>query len=272
MILKYSSSNGQVFDLKVGKFRTRTADYHTYAWLPKTIAQQYGEKVYRFDMSAKAYQTTMSVFGSLEEKKTFLNLLHAAFDHDIVTMTPGRITHGQYYIDCYITEVSTYYEEPWTQNTLTIYCPDSFWRRDINYQLHEADTEEYEYLDFDYDFMYDYRATLPGYAMITNPGVKSADWELKIKGYALNPMVVVGGMTIGVNAVIGTEETLIISSKTKTVIKVNANGTETNLFNARNKTNSIFEPFPSGELPVMWSGAFDIDLTVFEERTEPLWI
>lgn len=272
MILKYTSSNGQTYDLKVGRFRTRNADYHDYAWLPQTIQQRFGTRVYRFDKSEKTYTTTLSVFGSLEEKKTYLNLLHAAFEHDIFTMTPGRITHGMYSIDCFITETSTYYEDPWTQNTLIIYCPYPFWRRKNEYHLTASEADEYAYLDFPYDFMYDYQATLPGYAMIMNPGVKPADWILSIKGYALNPMVIIGGTTIGVNAVIGTGETLIISSHDKTVKKVNQNGTETNLFNARIKNGSIFDPFQAGELPVMWSGAFDVDLTVFEERSEPLWI
>lgn len=272
MILKYTSSNGQVFDLKVGKFRTRTADYHNYSWKPQVTNQQYGANVYRFDREVASYSTLLTVFGTEREKRTYLNLLHAAFEHDIVTMTPGRITHGMYYVECYITDSSTYYDNPWTQNELTIYVPYPFWRRDIEYELQASEAEEYEFLDFPYDFQYDYMATLPGFRMITNPGVKPADWKMTIDGYALNPLVVLNGMSVGVNAVIGTGEKLIISSKDKTVIKYGANGSEANLFNNRIKTNSIFEQLPSGELSVMWSGAFDINLIVYEERSEPLWI
>ena len=272
MILKYTSSNGQTYDLKVGHFRTRTADYHNYNWQPQTIAQQYGVNAYRFDKNAITYETTMTVFGTLQERRTYLNLLHAAFEHDIVTMTPGRITHGQYYIECYIIASSTYYDNPWTNNTLSIYCPYPFWRNDIEYRLHVADAQEYEWLDFPYDFPFDYRATLPGFSMVMNPGVKSADWLMKIHGYASNPVVYIGGIAIGANAVIGSEETLVISSKNKTVVKIAANGQEENLFNARLKESSIFDPFPSVELPVMWSGTFDIDLILYEERSEPLWI
>ena len=272
MILQYTSSNGQTYDLKVGRFRARTADFHNYNWKPQTIAQRYGVNAYRFDKDAITYTTTLTVFGTLQEKRTFLNLLHAAFDHDIVTLTPGRITHGQYYIECYITASSTFYDNPWTNNTLTIYCPYPFWRKDTDYRLHAADAEEYEWLDYPYGFPYDYQATLPGFSMVANPGVKPADWLLKIHGYASNPVVYIGGVAIGVNAVIGSEETLVISSKDKTVIKIAANGQEENLFNARLKGSSIFDPLPSGELPVMWSGLFDVDLTVYEERSEPLWI
>ena len=272
MTLRYISSNGMNYVLKCSPFRTRTADYHNYQWKPQVINRQYGADPYRFDKDVVTYETTLSVFGSLEERRDQLNKLHAAFDHDIVTLTPGRLLHGLYYIDCYITASSTYYDDPWTQNTLSIYCPYPFWRRDIDYNLKAAEVEEYEFLDFEYEFPYDYMATLPGFATISNPGVKAADWEMRINGYALNPLVVLGGMSVGVNAVIGAEETLIISSRNKTVKKVNANGIETNLFNQRLKTNSIFEPLASGDIPVLWSGAFDVKLTVFEERSEPLWI
>lgn len=268
MILKYSSSNGQVFDLKVGKFRTRTANYHSYSWIPQIIAQRFGANVYRFDKAVQTYKTKLSVFGSLAERKQFLNLLHAAFEHDIVTLTPGRITHGAYYIECYITAVDTYYEAPFTQNELTIYCPFPFWRRDNNFSLTaREETETYEYLDFPYDFAFDYKGTLSGYAMITNPAVKEAEWKLEIHGAVNNPVVVIGGRKIAVNATVGAGETLVISSRDKTVMMG-----ETNLFNSRVKTKDFFDPLPSGEHSVIWSGLYNMDLTVYEERSEPLWI
>lgn len=270
MILQYASSNGNVFDLKAGHFRTRTGNYHDFTWTPKAITQQYGERVWMFDKKPVTYSTLITVFGSLDERRTFLNLLHAAFDHDIRTMTPGRIVHGMYYVDCFITSSKTYYSAPWTQNELQIYCPYPFWIREDNYRLRAAEAGEYEYLDYPYDYPYDYTATLPGYGMIRNSGEGAADFVLKLSG-AVNPLIVIGKNRVGVNAAIGSNETLIISSKDKTVVKETPTGT-INLFNSRIKDGSIFEKIPSGENAVMWSGLYDIDLTLYEERSEPLWI
>lgn len=268
MILQYTSSNGQVFDLKVAPFRTRTADYTSYNWTPQVIQQQYGANVYRFDKNAKTYQTVMTVFGNESERRQYLNILHAAFEHDIITMTPGRITHGMYYIECYIIASSVAYSKPWTNNTLSIYCPDPFWRRDIDYTLTAgAISDTYEYLDYPFGFPYDYKGTLNGYSMIINPGVKSAEWKLTIKGRVDHPVVVIDGRSIGVNVFVGDDETLVISSRDKTVMKG-----DLNLFNARAKTADYFDPIPSGEHSVIWSGLFDAELTVYEERSEPLWI
>lgn len=272
MILKYTSSNGQVFDLKVGRIRTRTADFHTYTWEPQIIEQQYGAKVFRFDRSPAAYSTTLTVFGSLQQRKTFLNILHAAFEHDIVTMTPGKITHGMFSIDCFITAVSTYYEDPWTQQTLTIYCPRPFWRRENIFTLRIEEQETtYEWLDYPYGFPFDYQATLPGYAMVSNPAVKPSDWRLTIKGPANNPFVIIGPRNISVNAAIGAGEKLVIDSANKTVMKYGP-GEAVNLFNARNKTSDFFDPLPGGEYSVLWPGTYEVELIVYEERSEPLWI
>ena len=272
MILKYTSSNGQVFDLKVGRIRTRTADFHTYTWEPQIIEQQYGAKVFRFDKSPAAYSTTLTVFGSLQQRKTFLNVLHAAFEHDIVTMTPGKITHGMFSIDCFITAVSTYYEDPWTQQTLTIYCPNPFWRRENIYNLHMEETEStYEYLDYPYDYPFDYQMTLSGYAMIDNPAVKPSDWRLTFKGPVSEPFVVIGERHISVDTVIGSEEEIVIDSTNKTVTKYGF-GEAVNLFNARNKVSDFFDPLPGGEHRVIWPGTYDIDIIIYEERSEPLWI
>lgn len=267
MILNYTSSNGQTFDLKAKTFRTRTADFHNFAWTPKFIEQQYGERVYRFDKAACTYTALISVFGSLIERKQWLNLLHAAFDSDIRNMTPGKLTHGMYTIDCYITGSSTYYDDPYTQNEINIYCPYPFWGREDTYHLTSEDVTVYEYLDYPFGYNYDFRGVLPGYAMIDNHGVGPADWKLVIHGPHTNPMVVIDDIKIGVYATIGQDEEIVISSKDKTVYK----GSE-NLFNQRLKESSIFQKIPKGQHSVFWSGTYDCDLTIYEERSEPLWI
>lgn len=267
MILQYTSSNGQTFDLKAKRFRARTANFHDFSWTPKTVDQQYGTRVYRFDKAACSYTALISVFGSLEERKQWLNVLHDAFESDIRNMTPGRITHGMYSISCYIVASSTYYEEPYTQNEISIYCPYPFWGREETYHLTVEDVQIYEYLDYPYGYAYDYRGQLPGYAMVDNRGSGAADWQLAIYGPCVNPMIVIDDIKVGVNAAIGAGETVVISSKEKTVMKG-----DKSLFNQRYKESSIFEKIPAGQHAVFWSGSYDCDLTIYEERSEPLWI
>lgn len=270
MILYYTSSNGQTFDLKVGHIRTRTADFHNYSWDPQTVSQQYGERPYRFDKNAQAYSVQVSIFGTMEEKRTYLNMLHAAFEHDIINHTPGRITHGEYYIDCYVTASNTFYENPFIYNDLVVYCPKPFWTKEKTYHLHGEEASEYEYLDYNYGYQYDYAAKLPGYVVLANLGEISADFKLVIYGPAINPSLIIGNMPVGANVSISAAERIEISSADKTVIQRGV--IDKNIFNYRLKSRSMFERIPSGEHPVLWSGTFDADLTLYEERSEPLWI
>jgi hypothetical protein len=45
---------------------------------------------------------------------------------------------------------------------------------------------------------------------------------------------------------------------------------DTNLFDSRNKAQSVFEKIPEGALTFAWEG-FSFELTLFEERSEPKW-
>ena len=106
--------------------------------------------------------------------------------------------------------------------------------------------------------------------MIANRSEAAAPYKLIIYGPATNPVITIDGIQIGVNATIGADERVEISSVDKTVILKGA--VDKNLFNARIKDTSMFEGIRSGDHPVMWSGAFNADLIMYEERSEPLWI
>ena len=272
MILMYTSSNGQTFDLKVGHLRTRTANLHDYSWTPKTIEQQYGARVYRFDKGAVSYTALLSVFGSLDERRNWLNVLHGAFEHDIANLTPGKLTHGMYSIDCYITMSSVYYEDPFTQNSITIFCPYPFWTKEEVFHLTNREGEaDYKFLGYPYGYNYDYKAALPGYGAIKNEAVRPCDYQITIKGPVTNPILSIDGRVIGCYAVIGAEERVVINSKSKTVTKYGPTG-QTNLFNYRVKGTNMFGRIRSGAHGVLWSGNFDIDIVLYAERSEPPWI
>lgn len=271
MILKYRSSNGTDFDLKVGNIRTRTATYHDYEWLPLEHTQKLGSRVYDFRKEPAVYTTTMSIFGSMDKRREVLNVLHKAFDSDIYNKTPGRIYHGEYYVDCYITVSSTYYEAPWTQNTINIYVPYPFWIRDNVFKPQVSTLPDTGYLDYPFDYEYDFTPNRVTYLRADNPGAGDADFTLTIEGAVSNPYILMDGVRIGAYSTLGDGETLVINSKNKTVIKYTANG-EINQFDQRFKSSSIFGKISPGSHQITWSGNFSFSLTIHEERSEPLWI
>ena len=274
MILKYISSNGQEFDLKAADIRTRSANFHDYQWTPQTKQLQFGDRVYRFDKEALYYTVLLDIRGGIAQRKATLNALHAAFDADVYSMLPGRIVHGNYYIHCFINYSSTYVSGPFTDNEITVYCPYPFWIQEHEYEfLKKEDLPDANlFLDYEYDFPYDYESDQTGQALVTNPGEGAANYKAFFFGPAVNPYMIIDGKTIGVNTTIEAGEYVVIDSRNHTVYRVANNGTQTNLYNQRVKNGvSIFDKISPGEHSVVWPGTFGFNLNIYEERSEPLW-
>lgn len=121
-----------------------------------------------------------------------------------------------------------------------------------------------------YDFAYDYMRQI-GHKSIVANGFKASDFVLTIWGYVDHPIVRIGGHAYGVDATVFEGERLVIDSRAKTIRKIGRLGEVTNLFNARDKEQSVFEPIPPGSNPITWPGTYGVDLTVYEERSEPAW-
>lgn len=272
MILTYKSSNGTVWDLKGKLTRARTFNAHTHTWNPQAISAAIGERVYGFQKEPQVYDMQLAIMGGLDERRRHLNQLHEAFDADIFSMTPGRITHGMLHIDCYITYTETFAEGSRTENTIQIYCPYPMWEAEHKYSFEPGRAHEYEYLDYEYDYSYDYGAELLGFGAVKNPGAGPANYELVIYGPVTDPVIVLDNRKIGIVGSLGAGEKCVIKSRDKTVVKYRPNGQEINMFNARLKEESIFDKLAPGTHTLIWTGHFAFDLTVIEERSEPPWI
>lgn len=155
--------------------------------------------------------------------------------------------------------------------TCRIRVDDPVWRHSDSYNISFSDETAYQYLDFPYDFKYDYKGVLPGYTSIDNESTEPADYILTIHGPAVNPKVVINGIPVGAYVALGSAQDLVISTKDKTVTKVYGTIAE-NQFNNRYKGDvSMFTKLPVGTVSMLWSGQFDFDIEVVEERREPAW-
>ena len=129
--LTYTSSNGTVFDLLSWEgLKTETANYHKYQWGASVQTQRFGEKIVNFTKKAQMYEATFLFRGNLEERRQKIEEFHFCTEYDIAKQTPGRITWGSNYIECYITQSSTQPRDnggTYTENNVSIYCPYPFW-------------------------------------------------------------------------------------------------------------------------------------------------
>ena len=271
--LQYVSSNGNTYDINAESIKTKTADLHTWKWEPVGTQLQYGSRFANFTRKVAAYDIDMVIPGPRLAAKALLNDLHQAFEYDMRNMTPCRIIFGDYYIDGYVTGSDTEpYNYMWARNKITVTCPYPFWIREVKHSFMPQDAPGSQtFLDYEYDYNYDYFYGNPGIAIWPLDFPFAAEFKMDIFGPVATPRVLVNGYPYQINETLEENEYLTIDSRKNTVYKRLANGQQVNIFDLREKTQSVFEPMPGGNLTVTWSGAFGFDITIYQERSEPQW-
>jgi hypothetical protein len=135
----------------------------------------------------------------------------------------------------------------------------------------EQKESDSEYLDYPFDFPFDYMSELNSKKLMNHNFIGSA-FRLIIYGGCKNPSINIGGHIYQVKAELSEGEYLTIDTMAKTIVLTKYNGEQVNVFNLRNRESYIFEKIPPGEHVVVWEGSFGFDITLLEERSEPKWI
>lgn len=271
--ITYKASSGNEYNLKTNGMLIREANFHEWAWTPQGTQLQYGQRVSSFSREAAAYSTTLVFAGPKYRRAELVTALHEDFELDVRNMTPGRITWGSWYADCYISASKT---DPasndWTQNTITIFCPHPFWIKEERRSFLPQDEPpaQQDFLDYEYDYDYDYFLGAIGNQRWVRSFPFASEFQMYIYGPVSNPHIAVNGYAYQVNDTLEATEYMIIDSRDNTIKKVLANGSVISIFDKRDKSNSVFEPIPGGTINLTWTGLFGFDLIIYDERSEPL--
>ena len=95
-----------------------------------------------------------------------------------------------------------------------------------------------------------------------------SEFKMVIYGLAVNPRIVINGYPYVLYTTIPAGSYAVIDSRART-ITLYSGGRKTNLFNFRNKSDSIFKKIPGGNLRLVWDASFGVDITIYHERSEP---
>ena len=269
--ITYIASSGNRYDLVSNGIRHRKANYHTWEWIPEVTKLQYGDRLAGFSKAAGAYETELQFYGSEKKRRALIDALHDDFELDIRTLKPGRIIWGDYYLDCFIRQSSTAPDEnpTWTANKVGIYAPYPFWIQELKISLGKSETAGGGFLDYAYDYAYDYTAPIVGSRQIRQSFPFASEFEMVIFGPAVNPRITINGQPYVLLTTIPANAYAVIKSKEKTIMLYENGGVQTNIFDFRNKTDSVFKQIPGGNLLITWDASFGVDLTIFHERSEP---
>lgn len=271
--MKYISSNKNEYSLYSENMRVMEGSFHKYTWTANSRAKKIGEDLKEFKKEAQIYELTFQVRGELEKRKEILDKLHDDFEHDINAKKPGRMIFGGYYIEGYCIESSTNVSEiknTWSQCKIVFYCPYPFWIKEHPYSFKKENAIKTNGKRYAYRYAYRYANGLMNTAVV-NDHYADCNFRMIIYGPIIDPMIYIGGHPYFVHIILEDREYLEIDSAAGTVVKVTAFGERVNAFNNRSFTYSVFEPVHPGRQMIGWSGLFNFDLTLYEERSEPKW-
>lgn len=274
MIIRYVNSEGVEVILNKEPYKVLMSDLTDY----DSVEVERNGKIACFTKEITERDLNIDIISnSKEATQELCNKLNEVFEKDIYNDVAGKIYINDYYMRCFIKSckkskrgngVIRSYE-------YTLITDYPFWIKETPYQYLPENpisggdsilTEGVMFPEFQFDF---FRAK--GDEILYNPSFADSNFILAIYGFVENPQIAIAGHPYRVETTIYEGERLVIDSLTHTVQKIGRLGEITNLYNARDKHYSVFKKIPPGMNTFQWSGGFGVDITLFDERSEPKW-
>ena len=269
--IKYIASSGNEYDLTTNGVLHKSANYYSWKWEVRGTVLKYGIRVADFSRPPAEYDTELVIYGTPAERRRILTALHDDFENDLRKKKPGRIVWGDYYIDCFVMQSQSQPAETWSyiSDMIHIYAPHPFWVKEETVSLYPSSATGGDFLEYPYGYSYDYTMPLPGNVIVASESPFESDFKMIIYGETANPRIAVNGYEYILNATIPANAYAVINSKDHTITLHNNDGTQINLFDFRNKTDSVFQKIPGGNLQIVWDASFGADIIIYRERSEP---
>lgn len=274
MIIRYVNSEGVEVILNKEPYKVLMSDLTDY----DNVEVERNGKIACFTKEITERDLNIDIISnSKEATQELCNKLNEVFEKDIYNDVAGKIYINDYYMRCFIKSckkskrgngVIRSYE-------YTLITDYPFWIKETPYQYLPENpisggdsilTEGVMFPEFQFDF---FRAK--GDEILYNPSFADSNFILAIYGFVENPQIAIAGHPYRAETTIYEGERLVIDSLAHTVQKIGRLGEITNLYNARDKHYSVFKKIPPGMNTFQRSGGFGVDITLFDERSEPKW-
>ena len=309
MEIFYINHNGVKVNLMNGNYKIEDSSLFSHSWDydSKESASGYGGTIEKFrkDIQDRDLKIHIEGSGLVTYKQAFDNLMDL-FDSDVIDNEPGKLYVDERYLKCFIIEGSPDYFVPGLDiatYSFKLVSAYPFWIKETPYQFlaeipdsvvilpgeEEPEPEitmekgiMFSNVPFDFaikeggrtypifDYPFDYKR-VKGIRQINNESYLPCHFKMTIYGPVTNPELVIANHIYKVETTVFTDERLEIDSRSNTVIKIGRLGEETDLYNSRYKLQSVFEKIPPGRQVLTWPGGYGIDITLFDERSEPRW-
>lgn len=284
MNFRYVNSRGEILDFSEFPYLFQSGDLVNYSWKYDSsnnritnIRREVGERAFKVGLIPDWSLPYAEKRAALKEAAEHL---FNVIEYDVINNTDGRIETdtGSYFPCRILVSDKSDWEKPtaYMFHDLTAVSGKNAWISEQDFSFYPAVSESEhsaaEFLDYQFDYEYNYTKQKSGISSINISHIATSDFKLTIFGPCNNPKILIAGHPYEVFTSLSDGEYLIIDSINNTIIKYLTNGTQESVYDLRRKAKTVFEQIPPGYNTVSWDGSFGFDLTVYIERSEPLWI
>lgn len=265
----YENHNGKRIAFGQSGLYANGNDIRNYAWLYEGS----GNVVNVF--ARRMIEKTLPYIICCEEQDVLnlKNRLSELTEEDILSRVPGKLYIGETYLECYIiaNQKTDYLQSrKLLKGSLTVLSLSDMWITRTTTSYEAEISSESGGKGYPYNYPYNYGSD--GLSReIKNDHYSDCDFTMTIYGYASSPRVTIGGHVYALNLEIQKDEYVIIDSKSKTITRKRTDGIIDNVFSYRKKDSYIFQKIPPGLSEISWNNQFGFDITIYKERSEPLW-
>lgn len=275
MDIFYENHIGERIDLNSENIILQYQEFFNYSWDAATR----NRKIKGFKRDSATLPVTVAVTAETEDE--YLQIIEEFYritEKDILAVAPGKLYINKYYLRCYISgdiKQDAFKGILFQIKNLTLVTDYPFWIKETTYQYLPELPEAEKYTDLETgimlpEFPFDF-APVRGEKILENPSFTSSNFIMTIYGFAESPQVSIAGHPYRVETTVYEGERLVIDSREGTVKKIGRLGEVVDCYNARQKDYSVFKKIPAGLNVFQWSGGFGVDITLFDERSEPKW-
>ena len=275
MDIFYENHAGERIDLNSENIILQYQEFFNYSWDAATR----NRKIKGFKRDSATLPVTVAVTAETEEE--YLQIIEEFYriiEKDILAVVPGKLYIDEQYLNCYISgdiKQDAFKGILFQVKNLTLVTDFPYWIKETTYQYLPEKPNQVEYTTLEKGilfpkFPFDFYSE-KGEKTLFNPSFKGSNFILTIYGFAENPQITIAGHPYRVETTVYEGERLVIDSIKGTVKKIGRLGEITDCYNARGKQKRVFQKIPPGMNTFQWSGGFGVDITLFDERSEPKW-
>lgn len=271
--IRYISGQNEEISFSTGNIIYLRHNFSSYAWNAQTVIRRgkFGGAISMREVPPITYKMIVQVFGeSNKNLQDSITKIQQVFESDMSRDTLGRLYVDEWFVECNVVSLNADVSEnvvvDFVEMEINILAPGALWQREKIYTIINPTSTV---IGKKHLYKYPYKYSTENAVTANIEGPLPAAIKIEFFGACTSPELTIGQniYRVAANAELG--ERIVIDGLSREIYKAVATGEHINLFDLRDKSNSPFALLPAGVHAATRAGAYNIVITVYEQRTSP---